>query len=110
MSFNSLLNKTCDIEYCQTASSADDGHPVETWQTLKSSVPCRLRTRSLSEARYSAPAYQEAQCALYVAAFKYSCALGNMRVRFGAEVYDVIGKINMGGEDKYFCLYLRRCV
>jgi len=107
MSFNSLLNKTCDIEYCQRTCDAA-GQSIESWQSLHSALACRLRTRSVSERRYGSPAYQEAQAALYLRAFSYSCALSDMRVNFEGKVYDIVGKINMGGADKYFCLYLRR--
>ena len=66
MSFKSLLNKTCDIELISSAAS-QAGEQAESYSKLFSSLPCRLRARSVWERRYSEPAYQKSTHTLYIA-------------------------------------------
>lgn len=106
MSFKSLLNKTCDIEVLSFESCLITGQKIESWSVLFTAVPCRLRSRAVSERKYSDPEYQKSTHALYIPCRKF--AKKTLRIVLEGEVYSVVGHIDMGGKDKYLCLYIER--
>jgi len=108
MSFRSMLNKVCDIEEQSLYTSAADGEQQQTWQPLYTGVPCRLRARAVSERKYGPASYQKATHALYTENKKFKKG-AVLRVVLDDYFYEVSGRINLGGEDKYLCLYVERC-
>ncbi|MDD6173657.1 MAG: hypothetical protein ACI352_04370 [Elusimicrobiaceae bacterium] len=106
MSFKCLLNRTCDIELISLASPDNFGGRTEESKTLFTSLPCRLRTRNAGEKRYSSPEYQYATHSLYLEYVKLP--KGRLRIKTGSVYYDVCGRIELGGAQKYLCLYLER--
>jgi len=108
MSFRSMLNKTCDIEEQTLTTANGDGEQLQTWQPLYEGVRCRLRSRAVSERRYGPVNYQKATHALYTAAKKFP-KKAVLRVLCEGKYYDVVGRLDLGGADKYLCLYLERC-
>ena len=107
MSLRKLLNKTCKINQITYTQAATSGQQTVTSTVLESSLPCRLRTRSVSERKYSLPAYALATHSIYVRA-KSSLYGKKLSVEIDNNTYDVIGLINMGGEERLFCLYAER--
>ncbi len=106
MSFKSLLNRTCDIELVSFGVCDGFGGRTEEKQTLFTALPCRLRTRNSGEKRYSSPEYQYATHSLYLEYVKLP--KGRLRVKTGGLYYEVCGRIELGGAQKYLCLYLER--
>lgn len=109
MSVKSLLNKTCQVNQITYTQASASGQQTVTSTVLESGLPCRLRTRTVSERKYSMPAYALATHSIYVAA-KSSLYGKKLSVVIEGNTYDVIGLINMGGEDRLFCLYAERRV
>ncbi len=109
MSVKSLLNKTCQVNQITYTQASASGQQTVTSTVLESGLPCRLRTRTVSERKYSMPAYALATHSIYVAA-KSSLYGKKLSVVIDGNTYDVIGLINMGGEDRLFCLYAERRV
>ena len=107
MSLKTLLNKTCKISQITYTQEAASGEQKTTATVLETALPCRLRTRSVSERKYSLPAYALATHSIYVQA-KSSLYGKKLSVVIDSNTYDVIGLINMGGEDRLFCLYAER--
>ena len=107
MSLKKLLNKTCKINQITYSQIAASGQQIVTSTVLESSLPCRLRTRTVSERKYSLPAYALATHSIYVQA-KSSLYGKKLSVEIDSNTYDVIGLINMGGEERLFCLYAER--
>ena len=108
MSFKSMLNKVCDIEISSLSATVPDGGQRQNWAALYSGAPCRLRSRAVSERRYGDVNYQKATHALYTAAKKFP-KKAVLRVLCEGKYYDVVGRLDLGGADKYLCLYLERC-
>ena len=108
MSFKTLLNRTCTIQSttCQTAQNS--GEQAITYTNFAQNVPCRLRTRDVSERRYGSPAYQKATHALYLA--QRALPQNDFRVIVDSKNYTVVGSLSLGGEDRYLCLYLERVI
>ena len=107
MSLKTLLNKTCKISQITYTQEAASGEQKTTATVLETALPCRLRTRSVSERKYSLPAYALATHSIYVQA-KSTLYGKKLAVEIDSNTYDVIGLINMGGEDRLFCLYAER--
>lgn len=108
MSFRSLLNKTCTIQSISYQTAQNSGQQNITYTNFAQNVPCRLRTRNLSERRYSSPAYQKATHALYLQ--EISLPQGDFRIVVENKNYTVTGSLSLGGEGRYLCLYLERIV
>lgn len=108
MSFKSLLNKTCTIESAAYQTAQNSGQQNITYSSFAQDVPCRLRTRSVSERRYSSPAYQKATHALYLE--HRSLPTGDFKVIIDNKSYFVVGVLDLGGEGRYLCLYLERFI
>lgn len=106
MSFKALLNRVCDIEKLSLDSADTYGERAESWEILKSDIPCRLRTRSAGEKYYSSPEYQYATHSLYLEYL--TLPKGRIRAKIGGVYYDITGRIELGGAKKYLCLYLER--
>jgi hypothetical protein len=104
MSFKALLNKTCDIELI-TLCASSGGEQKETYTKIFSSLPCRLRTRSVWERRYGDPAYQKSDHILYL---NFVLINADVRVLLDGVPYRVTGQADMGGAKRYLCLYLER--
>lgn len=107
MSFASMLNKICDIE-AETLATDDSGQQIQTWRLLYGQVPCRLRARAVSERRYGPASHQKATHALYLGAKKFPRG-AMLRVGIEGVYYDVAGRINLGGDERFLCLYVERC-
>ncbi len=105
MSFKKLLNTFCDIQEAQKTQSAS-GQITDTFKTLHLNVPCRLRNRTADEKITSHTQYQTSTHALYTEHIKINPT--TMRVLIKEEAYKIIGVIDMGGANKYLCLYLER--
>lgn len=106
MSFKTLLNRICDIELLCLGAADSFGSRAEEWQNICSSLPCRLRTRNAGEKRFASPEYQYATHSLYLEYLKLP--KGRLRVKTGGIYYEVCGGIELGGAQKYLCLYLER--
>lgn len=107
MSLKTLLNKTCKISQITYTQEVESGEQKTIATVLESSLPCRLRTRTVSERKYSLPAYSLATHSIYVQA--KSILYGKkLAVEIEDNTYDVIGLINMGGKERLFCLYAER--
>ncbi len=107
MSLKTLLNKTCKISQITYTQEVESGEQKTIATVLESALPCRLRTRTVSERKYSLPAYSLATHSIYVQA--KSILYGKkLAVEIEDNTYDVIGLINMGGEERLFCLYAER--
>ena len=107
MSLKKLLNKTCQINQITYMQASASGQQTVTSTVLENALPCRLRTRTVSERKYSLPAYALATHSIYVQA-KSSLYGKKLSVVIEGNTYDVIGLINMGGEERLFCLYAER--
>ncbi len=107
MSIKKLLNKTCKIRQITYTQETANGEQKTTATVLETALPCRLRTRSVSERKYSLPAYALATHSIYVQA-KNTLYGKKLSVEIDSNIYDVIGLINMGGENRLFCLYAER--
>ena len=107
MSLKTLLNKTCQISQITYTQDSQSGEQKTVAVILEQALPCRLRARSVSERKYSLPAYSLATHSIYVAA-KSGLYGKKLSVLIEGNTYDVIGLINMGGEDRLFCLYAER--
>jgi len=107
MSVKSLLNKTCQINQITYTQANASGQQIVTSTTLASSLPCRIRTRTLSERKYSLPAYALATHSIYIQA-RSGLYGKKLSVTIDSDVYDVLGFIDMGGEDRLYCLYAER--
>lgn len=107
MSFKSLLNTVCDIELISLSVSAQ-GEQQESYTKLYTSVPCRLRARSVWERRYSDPAYQKSTHSLYLESLNITA--GKVRIVMENVPYNVVGVTDMGGAGRYQCLYLERII
>ena len=108
MSFKSLLNKTCTIQSAAYQTAQNSGQQNITYTNFATNVPCRLRTRNLSERRYGSPAYQKATHALYLQ--EITLPQGDFRIVVENKNYTVTGSLSLGGEGRYLCLYLERIV
>lgn len=106
MSFKSLLNKTCTLQSSSYQTTQNSGEQNITYSNFAQNVPCRLRTRTVSERRYSSPAYQKATHALYLQ--ERTLPQGDFRVIIENKNYTVTGSLSLGGEGRYLCLYLER--
>ena len=109
MSLKTLLNKTCKISQITYTQEPASGEQKTTVTVLETALPCRLRTRTVSERKYSLPAYNLATHSIYVQA-KSTLYGKKLVVEIANDTYDVIGLINMGGEERLFCLYAERRV
>jgi len=107
MSFKSMLNKLCDIEMSTLSNVAPHGRQHQKWVALVRNVPCRLRGRNVSERRYGDVNYQKATHALYTMTRKFTAGT-ILRIVCEGRYYDVIGRLDLGGADKYLCFYLER--
>ena len=107
MSLKTILNKTCQVNQITYTQAQNSGEKLISSTLLESALPCRLRTRSVSERKYSLPAYALATHSIYVEA-KRSLYGKKLSVIIEGNTYDVLGLINMGGDDKLFCLYAER--
>lgn len=105
MSFKSLLNKVCDIELISFSPDAS-GAQNPSYAKLHANIPCRLRTRSTWERRYGDPAYQKSTHSLYMAFLNLTPS--TIRVVLENEAYNVTGAADLGGAQRYLCLYLER--
>lgn len=99
-----MLNKVCDIEHLSLSSQSASGERLKEWQIVHSDIPCRLRTRNAGEKRFIAPEYQHANYSLYLEYL--TLPKGRLRVKINGAYYLVGGRLNMGGAEKYLCLYL----
>lgn len=106
MSVKTLLNKTCKINQI-TYTQASSGQQIVTSTVLFNSLPCRLRTRAVSERKYSLPAYALATHSIYIEA-RSGLYGKKLSVVIDDITYDVLGFIDMGGENRLFCLYAER--
>lgn len=107
MSIKTLLNKTCKISQITYTQQAASGEQKTVSTVLETALPCRLRTRTVSERKYSLPVYSLATHSIYVQA-KSTLYGKKLAVEIEGNIYDVIGLINMGGEERLFCLYAER--
>ena len=107
MSLKTLLNKTCQVNQITYTQASANGQQTVISTILETSLPCRLRARAVNERKYSMPAYTLATHSIYVPA-KSSLYGKKLSVVIDGNTYDVIGLINMGGEDRLFCLYAER--
>ena len=108
MSFKSLLNKTCTLQSATYQTAQNSGQQNITYTNFAQNLPCRLRTRTVSERRYSSPAYQKATHALYLQ--EITLPQGDFRVVLDNKNYTVTGSLSLGGEGRFLCLYLERIV
>ena len=108
MSFKSLLNKTCTLQSATYQKAQNSGQQNITYTNFAQNLPCRLRTRTVSERRYSSPAYQKATHALYLQ--EITLPQGDFRVVLDNKNYTVTGSLSLGGEGRFLCLYLERIV
>lgn len=108
MSFKTLLNKTCAIESASYQTAQNSGQQTITYTSFAQNIPCRLRTRTVSERRYSSPAYQKATHALYLE--EITLPQTDFRVTIDNKNYTVTGHLSLGGAGKYLCLYLERII
>ena len=108
MSFKTLLNKTCTIQSTSYQSAQNSGEQTITYTNFAQNVPCRLRTRDVSECRYGNPTYQKATHALYLE--ERPLPQSDIRIVIGNKNYTVRGSLSLGGTDKYLCLYLERII
>lgn len=108
MSFKTLLNKTCRIQSISYQTAQNSGEQAITYTDFAQNVPCRLRTRAVSERRYGSPAYQKATHALYLT--ERPLPQNDFRVIVDSKNYTVIGSLSLGGEGRYLCLYLERII
>lgn len=106
MSFKNLLNKTCDIEVLSFNGQLQGGQRKEVYTTFASALPCRLRTRNAAEKNFSSPEYQHAAYSLYLEYL--ALPKGRLRVKIGSSYYPVSGCLNMGGAERFLCLYLEK--
>ncbi len=107
MSLKKLLNKTCQINQITYTQNASSGEQQTVSTILETALPCRLRTRTVSERKYSLPVYALATHSIYIAA-KSTLYGKKLSVLIDGNTYDVLGLINMGGDDRLFCLYAER--
>ena len=107
MSLKTLLNKTCQINQITYTQASASGQQTVTTAVLQSALPCRLRTRTVSERKYSMPAYALATHSIYIPA-KSGLYGKKLSVIIDGNTYDVIGLIDMGGAERLFCLYAER--
>ena len=107
MSLKTLLNKTCKISQITYTQQTVSGEQKTVATVLETALPCRLRTRTVSERKYSLPVYSLATHSIYVQA-KSTLYGKKLAVEIEGNIYDVIGLINMGGEERLFCLYAER--
>lgn len=108
MSFKSLLNKTCTLKSATYQTAQNSGEQNITYTDFATNVPCRLRTRNLSERRYGSPAYQRATHSLYLV--ERALPQNDFRVVIDGKNYTVVGSLSLGGEGRYLCLYLERII
>lgn len=109
MSLKTLLNKTCKISQITYTQDEQSGEQQIVSTVLENSLPCRLRTRSVSERKYSLPAYALATHSIYIRA-KSGLYGKKLSATIDGNIYDILGFIDMGGEDKIYCLYAERRV
>lgn len=108
MSFKTLLNKTCTIKSAVYQTDQNSGQQNITYSDFATNVPCRLRTRALSERRYGSPAYQKATHALYLT--ERALPDNDFCIVINGKNYNVVGSLSLGGAGRYLCLYLERTV
>ena len=108
MSFKTLLNKTCTLKSSSYQTEQNSGEQKITYTNFATNVPCRLRTRNLSERRYGSPAYQKATHALYIV--ERSLPQNDFCAVIDGKTYNVVGAISLGGAGRYLCLYLERTI
>ena len=108
MSFKTLLNKTCTVQSSSYQTAQDSGQQTITYTNFATNVPCRLRTRNISERRYGNPSYQKATHALYLE--EITLPQSDIRIIIGSKNYTVVGSISLGGAGKYLCLYIERII
>lgn len=108
MSFKTLLNKTCTLKSTSYQTAEDSGEQKITYTDFATNVPCRLRTRQVSERRYGSPAYQKATHALYM--IERTLPQNDFSVVIDGKSYLVVGSLSLGGAGRYLCLYLERTI
>ena len=108
MSFKTLLNKTCTLKSASYQTAQNSGEQKITYTDFATNVPCRLRTRTVSERRYGTPAYQKATHALYMV--ERVLPQNDFCVVVDSKTYNVVGSLSLGGAGRYLCLYLERTV
>ena len=108
MSFKTLLNKTCTLKSDSYQTAQNSGEQKITYSDYAINVPCRLRTRNVSERRYGSPAYQKANYALYLE--ERTLPQNDFRIVLDGKNYSVVGSLSLGGAGKYLCLYLERII
>lgn len=106
MSFKNLLNQTCDIEVLSFDGQLEGGQRKEVYTVFAAALPCRLRVRNATEKRFSSPEYQQAAYSLYLQYLLLP--KGRLRVKIGNNYYPVSGRLNMGGAERFLCLYLEK--
>ena len=107
MSLKTLLNKTCKISQITYVQDEGSGEQETVSTVLESALPCRVRTRTVSERKYSMPIYASATHSIYVQA-KSTLHGKKLSAEIDGNTYDILGLIDMGGEDRLFCLYAER--
>ncbi|MBQ4493439.1 MAG: hypothetical protein II972_02410 [Elusimicrobiaceae bacterium] len=108
MSFKTLLNKTCTIKSASYQTQENSGQQNIIYTDFAVNIPCRLRTRQVSERRYSSPAYQKATHALYLT--ERSLPQNDFCIVIDGKNYNVVGSLSLGGAGRYQCLYLERAI
>jgi head-tail adaptor len=100
MSFDSLLNTTCEVQKRTLAQDAT-GQPIETWVMQSTGVRCRLNPISGGEKQGSNQLLGSATHTLFVKT-NILPDTGEYRVLIDSVTYNVLLNKNAGGHNHHF--------
>lgn len=106
MSFDSLLDHVCALEFCVRFYDEETGEEKYEWYTASDNVKCRLRHRGNAERINGDAQYRHASYVLYLRHIDVDPV--KTRVVIEGKRYKVIGAVDMGSEGIYACLYIER--
>ncbi len=106
MSFQALLNSTCDIEEKTETQNAQTGEMVATWASLHTDVECRIVDKNFINSKTNSSLYQKSTHMLYMEYKTIDCL--THRVLIDDIPYKIYGVSDMGSSEKYLCLYLAK--
>ncbi|MBT3393055.1 MAG: head-tail adaptor protein [Elusimicrobiaceae bacterium] len=106
MSFESLLNTTCDIQEKTETQDAQTGEMVASWANVFTDLDCRIVDKNFVDSKTSSSLYQKSTHMLYM---EYKDIMPTThRFVIDSENYKIYGISDMGSSAKYLCIYLAK--
>ena len=108
MSFNGLLNKTCNFQK-KTLTENASGQEVESWTTIFTNIKCRLDTAHGGKTSISQLEYEKVTHVLFIRIISgFNLTTGDYRVVIDNKNYEIILIADAGGHNHHLQLGLQK--